>query len=142
MELIKKRKRKKKRKKGLVKRLRDREKVVFSATHPRHPFQGNPPGIMLILCVWNALAERDGLYFIRYCLFFRLQTWLGLSDIDSEGNYVWTDGTPTDFTDWADHQPDNYHNVENCIHIRDDTKWNDIHCDKLMNFICKLNPCI
>ena len=72
--------------------------------------------------------------------FFLLQTWLGISDTNSEGTYVWTDGTQTDFTDWGDNQPDNYANVENCIHIRDDTKWNDIRCDRKMNFICKFTP--
>ncbi len=34
-------------------------------------------------------------------------SWLGYNDIVSEGNYVWADGTVSNFTNWADGEPSN-----------------------------------
>jgi len=41
--------------------------------------------------------------------------WLGLSDINSKGTFVWSDETPLDFHYWANHQPNNFQN-EDCVH--------------------------
>ena len=38
--------------------------------------------------------------------------WLGLSDINSKGTFVWSDETPLDFHYWADHQPNNFQNED------------------------------
>ncbi|XP_078000516.1 perlucin-like protein [Glandiceps talaboti] len=33
--------------------------------------------------------------------------WIGMNDIAIEGDYVWTDGTPTCFSGWANGEPNN-----------------------------------
>ena len=68
-------------------------------------------------------------------------SWLGLSDIKSEGTFVWSDGTLFDFHYWAKHQPNNFHN-EDCVHtlgfLQDHTyEWNDINCTDCHRFTCK-----
>ena len=66
---------------------------------------------------------------------------MGLSDINSEGTFVWSDGTLFDFHYWAKHQPNNFDN-EDCVHtlgfLRDHKyKWNDINCTDCHRFTCK-----
>ena len=69
------------------------------------------------------------------------QSWLGLSDINTEGTFVWSDGTPVDFNHWAKNQPNNFHN-QDCVHtlgfLQDHSyEWNDINCTDCHTFTCK-----
>ena len=81
----------------------------------------------------NNDANGDGSWFNEYG-----QMWIGLNDIDTEGDYVWNDGTPFDFENWQDKQD---WSTENCIRINvNDGRWNDIPCSTLYNaFICNYN---
>ncbi|KAL9961213.1 hypothetical protein ACROYT_G030116 [Oculina patagonica] len=68
-------------------------------------------------------------------------SWLGLSDINTEGTFVWSDGTPFDFHYWAKHQPNNFHN-EDCVHTLGflqghKYEWNDVNCTDCHRFTCK-----
>ena len=68
-------------------------------------------------------------------------SWLGLSDINSEGMFVWSDGTPFDFHYWAESQPSNSGN-EDCVHtvgLRRDQeyKWDDVNCSDCHKFTCQ-----
>uniref|UniRef100_A0A665UEQ5 C-type lectin domain-containing protein n=1 Tax=Echeneis naucrates TaxID=173247 RepID=A0A665UEQ5_ECHNA len=70
------------------------------------------------------------------------QSWVGLNDINVEGQFVYTDGTPADFLLWAPNQPDNYQNNEDCVHLRgmnhhEAGKLNDDFCTSTMEYICK-----
>ena len=72
-------------------------------------------------------------------------SWLGLSDINTEGTFVWSDGTPLDFHYWAKHQPNNFQN-EDCVHtlgFQQDHKyeWNDVNCTNCYRFSCKKGTC-
>ena len=70
--------------------------------------------------------------------------WIGLSDIDTEGTMVWSDGTSKDFTKWIPGQPDDAGGNEDCVHMHDPgtylfgDKWNDLPCTALVPFICKM----
>ena len=68
-------------------------------------------------------------------------SWLGLSDINTEGKFVWSDGTSYDFHYWAEHQPNNFHD-EDCVHtlgfLQDHRyEWNDVNCSDCHRFTCK-----
>ena len=57
-------------------------------------------------------------------------SWLGLNDISSEGNFVWSDKSKSKFRRWAEGQPNNYGN-EDCVHTLGFLKnhhygWNDV----------------
>ncbi|CAH3104297.1 unnamed protein product [Pocillopora meandrina] len=74
-------------------------------------------------------------------------SWLGLFDINTEGKFVWSDGTSYDFHYWAEHQPNNFHD-EDCIHtlgfLQDHRyEWNDVNCSDCHRFTCKkdFNEC-
>ncbi|MCC6553222.1 MAG: C-type lectin domain-containing protein [Polyangiaceae bacterium] len=65
--------------------------------------------------------------------------YIGLGDEAVEGDYVWTDGTPADFTWWAGGEPNNAGN-EDCVHLASwaGGMWNDIPCDSPQRYVCKL----
>ncbi|XP_068706596.1 uncharacterized protein [Montipora foliosa] len=67
--------------------------------------------------------------------------WLGLSDINSEGTFVWSDGTRFDFHYWATNQPNDFRN-EDCVHTLGSLqahkfKWNDVNCSSCHKYSCK-----
>ena len=64
--------------------------------------------------------------------------WIGLDDIVEEGVYMWVDGTPLDWAQWANNEPNNSGN-EDCNHFASwaGGSWNDIPCDRDMAFICQ-----
>ncbi|XP_072177053.1 C-type lectin 37Db-like [Diadema setosum] len=71
-----------------------------------------------------------------------LFVWLGLNDIESEGNYTWTyfGGTVSVSNPlWFPGQPDNNLDNENCIEFYL-FGINDNICDLQNNFICEYNP--
>ncbi|KAF4077177.1 hypothetical protein AMELA_G00205040 [Ameiurus melas] len=68
-------------------------------------------------------------------------SWIGLNDIQQEGNFKWSDGTASNFLPWGEGQPDNW-NDEDCVQIRgtehfETGKFNDIQCSNTYPFICQ-----
>ena len=68
-------------------------------------------------------------------------SWLGLTDINSEGTFVWSDGTSFNYHYWASHQPNNFKN-EDCVYTLGfrrghEYKWNDVSCSDCHKFTCK-----
>ena len=75
----------------------------------------------------------------------RSRTWIGGNDIDKEGTWIWTDGSPFDFTFWHPSEPNNYGN-EDCLHLSRGSwltvqiggRWNDRPCSYSMTFVCSM----
>ena len=57
--------------------------------------------------------------------------WLGGSDLVTEGTWVWTDGSPWDYENWAGINPNNGRGgTEHCLQFGTTTgQWNDLQCD-------------
>ncbi|KAL3871516.1 hypothetical protein ACJMK2_039510 [Sinanodonta woodiana] len=67
--------------------------------------------------------------------------WLGLNDIDNEAGYIWSDRTPTDYTNWNQGEPNNANDQEDCTEYSMYTKtWNDNSCYLARYFICQIRP--
>ncbi|KAJ8312624.1 hypothetical protein KUTeg_009997 [Tegillarca granosa] len=65
--------------------------------------------------------------------------WIGGSDIEVEGEYIWMKSKhPFDFTDWAARQPDNQRH-EDCVHLNGNYgfRWNDAPCSLKAYYICE-----
>uniref|UniRef100_A0A3Q3MH18 Mannose receptor, C type 1b n=1 Tax=Labrus bergylta TaxID=56723 RepID=A0A3Q3MH18_9LABR len=59
--------------------------------------------------------------------------WIGLSAPDPGTGYLWSDGSPLQFQDWDDNEPDNKNNVESCVQLLNSYRrgtWGDVHCEK------------
>jgi hypothetical protein len=76
----------------------------------------------------------------------------GNSADDHNTGFVWTDGTPTDYTNWAGGEPNDWNGStaggancgqatdgaggEDCTHMRGDGLWNDAGCGGARGYIC------
>uniref|UniRef100_A0A8D0GPG8 C-type lectin domain-containing protein n=1 Tax=Sphenodon punctatus TaxID=8508 RepID=A0A8D0GPG8_SPHPU len=67
-----------------------------------------------------------------------IRVWIGLSAFDPNTGFTWSDGSPVNYENWADEQPDNANENEKCGELTTSGKWNDMNCGILCNFICQL----
>nr|XP_039270230.1 uncharacterized protein LOC120344952 [Styela clava] len=62
--------------------------------------------------------------------------WIGMSDLDIQDYYLWSDGSPVTYTKWFYREPNG--NQERCVQIYiQQGYWNDIECDVTEPYICK-----
>ncbi|KAG7455092.1 hypothetical protein MATL_G00252710 [Megalops atlanticus] len=66
--------------------------------------------------------------------------WVGLTDRQKEGTWLWSDGSEVDFTRWNSHEPNNNLLGEDCVHTNWPLQkgWNDFTCNFGFAFICAL----
>jgi len=70
--------------------------------------------------------------------------WLGLNDISSEGNYVWSDHgnrRAASFTNWSPGQPSSQASDEDCVVMATgngihQSQWKVKRCDDQNEFVC------
>ena len=67
--------------------------------------------------------------------------WIGLTDMNSEGNYSWVSGYGVTYVNWAAGEPNNINN-EDCAHIYSDGfstlgQWNDHVCSTQSSYVCE-----
>ena len=67
---------------------------------------------------------------------FPINIWLGGSDVDEEGSWVWKDGSEWDYSAWRENEPSNSGSGEHCLAISADG-WNDYDCSASVGFLCK-----
>jgi hypothetical protein len=67
--------------------------------------------------------------------------WIGLDDIEVEGEFHWDDGSALRFTSWDPGQPDDAGGAQDCVvsgfDVMADT-WADVGCDERHPFVCGL----
>ncbi|XP_071078434.1 uncharacterized protein [Haliotis cracherodii] len=69
----------------------------------------------------------------------RKYIWIGGTDIDTEGSFKWSDGTPFTWTNWENGQPNNYGNKQDCVEAYTEKyqhQWNDLYCSSERTFVC------
>ncbi|XP_043407079.1 mannose-binding protein [Chelonia mydas] len=65
------------------------------------------------------------------------QTYLGISDVQTEGKFVYLNGEPVTYTNWNTGEPNNNGN-EDCVAMYDNGKWNDLDCsNSKVSIICE-----
>ncbi|XP_053713358.1 CD209 antigen-like protein C [Synchiropus splendidus] len=70
-------------------------------------------------------------------------TWIGLSQQQDNGQWVWVDGTPLNMSFWSLGEPNDFEGIEeNCTEINDrpvGKSWNDADCQIEKSWICEKN---
>uniref|UniRef100_A0A674MM68 Mannose receptor, C type 1b n=1 Tax=Takifugu rubripes TaxID=31033 RepID=A0A674MM68_TAKRU len=67
--------------------------------------------------------------------------WIGFNAPDPGTGYVWSDGSPVNFQNWAENEPNNRNNMESCAEMsiyHQRWPWKDIHCEKNNNWLCQI----
>ena len=62
--------------------------------------------------------------------------WIGLSDVASEGTWVWSSGSSSTYTNWGSGEP-NDSGGEDCTHIYTSGSWNDLPCSSSRAYVCE-----
>jgi len=63
--------------------------------------------------------------------------WLGMSDLDADGQFKWTDGTPLDFENWSIGQPSD-EPYSDCVYMSYGYgEWGNIPCDIAWKTACR-----
>ena len=62
--------------------------------------------------------------------------WIGATDSANEGTWLWTDDTEVNYTNWADGEPNNSGNNEDCGGQYSNEEWNDAPCSYSYPFVC------
>ncbi|XP_063084449.1 low affinity immunoglobulin epsilon Fc receptor isoform X2 [Cavia porcellus] len=66
------------------------------------------------------------------------KAWIGLRDLDIEGEFTWMDGKPLDYTNWQPGEPNNADQGENCVMMLSSGKWNDAFCHNWLDaWVCE-----
>ncbi|KAE8301157.1 C-type lectin domain family 4 member M CD209 antigen-like protein 1 [Larimichthys crocea] len=73
---------------------------------------------------------------------FTAAAWVGMTDREQEGTWVWVDGTPLDedMLQWANGQPDGAYGGEDCADLRTMKNFiglNDFNCSSRNQWICE-----
>ncbi|XP_035666994.1 uncharacterized protein LOC118409788 [Branchiostoma floridae] len=72
--------------------------------------------------------------------------WIGLNDQNTEGVWMWEDGTPHnttgDYNRWLPGEPNNVNTGDDCAHYHygEAAEWTDLSCSRSESFICQLLP--
>jgi len=68
--------------------------------------------------------------------------WIGLNDVNNEGNFSWTNGDPLGYTNWYPQQPNNHNNYQDYCEMLNNGQWNDQYNDAILEYIMEIPGCV
>uniref|UniRef100_A0A2K6NU85 Fc epsilon receptor II n=1 Tax=Rhinopithecus roxellana TaxID=61622 RepID=A0A2K6NU85_RHIRO len=64
-------------------------------------------------------------------------SWIGLRNLNLKGEFIWVDGSPMDYSNWAPGEPTSQSQGKDCVMMRGSSHWNNAFCDrKLGAWVC------
>ncbi|XP_048020755.1 ladderlectin-like [Megalobrama amblycephala] len=69
------------------------------------------------------------------------RSFIGANDGIKDGQWLWSDGSEYDFTNWCSNEPNNQNGPENCLEINYSSNlcWNDKTCSHQLSYICAID---
>ncbi|KAH0507715.1 Low affinity immunoglobulin epsilon Fc receptor [Microtus ochrogaster] len=65
-------------------------------------------------------------------------SWIGLRDLNVEGEFIWMDGSPVGYSNWSPGEPNNAGQGEDCVMMRGSGQWNDAFCHSFLEgWVCE-----
>ncbi|XP_061416055.1 macrophage mannose receptor 1-like [Lethenteron reissneri] len=68
--------------------------------------------------------------------------WIGLHALGLTGEMEWSDETPVDHINWGPGEPNNAQSVEDCVEVSvswgRSSYWNDLNCDAVRDWVCRI----
>jgi len=87
-------------------------------------------------------AEQD----VIASLYPNTNVWIGLDDMENEGTFVWSDGTPFcdcgGYNNWNEGEPNDLGGNEDCTHLLPNGRWNDLNCNKKIQYVCEVGQAL
>ncbi|XP_072032765.1 echinoidin-like [Amphiura filiformis] len=72
----------------------------------------------------------------------RPSIWIGYHDRYTEGQFQWTDIGRKQYTNWNPEEPNDFRGKEDCsamwVDNNDNGRWNDLRCNNINRFVCKI----
>ena len=65
------------------------------------------------------------------------QAWIGLGDSATEETFEWVTGAPLTVALWADMEPNDRYNNEDCVQVGATGSWNDDSCEEPLAYVCE-----
>ncbi|KAK2863322.1 hypothetical protein Q5P01_002855 [Channa striata] len=71
------------------------------------------------------------------------EAWIGGSDAEQEGTWLWSDGTRFTYSYWCRGEPNNSNRRQNCLQInhKGSKCWDDLECYVRRPFVCVKRRC-
>lgn len=85
-------------------------------------------------------TDEENEFVFRRFVEYKEKAWIGLNDRDLEQGFTWSDGSPRDYVNWGDDEPNDFYDNEDCVTHQNiwGMKWNDDNCYTLYPYICKI----
>lgn len=64
-------------------------------------------------------------------------TFLGITDVKTEGRFVDLTGRALTYENWGSGEPNDANSAEDCVMLQTDAKWNDISCSVSLLAVCE-----
>uniref|UniRef100_A0A4X1VP09 Fc epsilon receptor II n=1 Tax=Sus scrofa TaxID=9823 RepID=A0A4X1VP09_PIG len=64
-------------------------------------------------------------------------SWIGLRDLDIEGEFIWMDEKPLDYSNWQPGEPNDAGQGEHCVMMQASGQWNDAFCGSYLDWVCE-----
>ncbi|XP_030608956.1 ladderlectin-like isoform X2 [Archocentrus centrarchus] len=85
--------------------------------------------------------------FLEYCRLEKLilitthdekETWIGGTDAQEEGHWIWSDGTTFQYNNWCPGEPNNGGGLQHCLQMNysDGKCWDDLSCYEERPSVC------
>ncbi|MEL6926105.1 MAG: lectin-like protein, partial [Bacteroidota bacterium] len=126
--------------------------IEISGMSPIGIFNGSKYFYNAASVTWNeaqSAAENNGGHLVvindaAENQFLRNQTetrfWIGLNDFANEGNFVWVNGDPLNYTNWNNDEPNNFNGNEDVAEFLTSGRWNDQRDNQGRPYVIEI-PC-